>query len=392
MDTKDQSSEITSPEAMTPDSSVMPSELEELTQAGEATAVPTTQAAPPEKTAQKTQTPMQESLQRLRRDKRAMVSLGIILFFVVLAVIGPVIYQHIGGPYQSVINGTVGPAQYHSFGFGLEERTNELPSWFYYFTNGGLSKSDLQTRHLPSFQYLLGTDELGRDILARLMQGLLISISVAIVVEIVDIILGILIGVLAGFYGGWIDQLLARFTDLMFAFPGLLFLILVAGIFGSWADNTLSNLPVIGANGNARLLLVAVALAFTVWPLMARYVRGQTLQLKEQQFVEAARTSGTTNSRIILRHIVPNLFSIVIVASTLNISNTIIAEAGISYLGLGVKIPGSSLGLMISSASSFLDVYPWETLVPALTLAIIVVCFSFLGDGLRDAFDPRSKD
>jgi len=390
MDTKDQSSEVTSPEAMAPDSTVMPPpELAEMIQdAG----VTTEQGSPTDTKAKKTQTPIQESLQRLRRDKRAMVCLGIILFFVVLAIIGPVIYQHIGGPYQSVINGTVYPAQYHSFGFGLEERTHELPSWFYYFTNGGLSKADLQLRHLPSFQYLLGTDELGRDILARLMQGLLISISVAIVVEIVDIILGILIGVLAGFYGGWLDQLLARFTDLMFAFPGLLFLILVAGIFGSWADQNLGNVPLIGANGNARLLLVSMALAFTVWPLMARYVRGQTLQLKEQQFVEAARTSGTTNSRTILRHIIPNLFSIVIVASTLNISNTIIAEAGISYLGLGVKIPGSSLGLMISSGSTFLDVYPWETLVPALTLAIIVVAFSFFGDGLRDAFDPRSKD
>jgi peptide/nickel transport system permease protein len=135
-----------------------------------------------------------------------------------------------------------------------------------------------------------------------------------------------------------------------------------------------------------------MALAFTVWPLMARYVRGQTLQLKEQQFVEAARTSGTSNSRIILRHIIPNLFSIVIVAATLNISNTIIAEAGISYLGLGVKIPGSSIGLMISSGSTFLDTHPWEVLVPAVTLALIVVAFSFLGDGLRDAFDPRSKD
>ncbi|MDQ6659508.1 MAG: ABC transporter permease, partial [Chloroflexota bacterium] len=128
------------------------------------------------------------------------------------------------------------------------------------------------------------------------------------------------------------------------------------------------------------------------WPLMARYVRGQTLQLKEQQFIEAAHTSGTTNTRIILRHIVPNLFSIVVVAATLDISNTIVGEAGISYLGLGVQVPGSSIGLMISDASAALETSPWETLVPALVLAIIVLAFSFLGDGLRDAFDPRSKD
>ena len=370
MDTKDQSSEITSPEVIeSADRTVIPPppEMAEMVQDAGAIAAPAAQLPATDKKAKKSTTPMQESLQRLRRDKRAMISLGIIVFFVLLAVIGPVIYQHAGGPYQSVINGTVGPQEYHSFGFGLNERTHELPSWFYYFTDGGLTKSDMQLRHLPSFQFLLGTDELGRDILARLMQGILISISVAIVVEIVDILLGILVGVLAGFYGGWIDQFLARFTDLMFAFPGLLFLILVAGILGGWADQTLGGLPIIGANGNARLLLVSMALAFTVWPLMARYVRGQTLQLKEQQFVEAARTSGTTNRRIILRHIIPNLFSIVIVAATLNISNTIIAEAGISYLGLGVKIPGSSIGLMISSGSIFLDSHPWEVLVPAVT-------------------------
>jgi len=208
----------------------------------------------------------------------------------------------------------------------------------------------------------------------------------------VDITLGISVGVMAGFHGGRIDQCLARFTDIMFAFPGLLFVILLTGIFGSAADNALSNIPIIGPNGNARLILVSGALAFTIWPLMARYVRGQTLQLKEQQFIEAARTAGTPNGRIIRRHIIPNLFSIVVVAATLNISTTIVAEAGISLLGLGVQPPGSSIGLMISAASQLIDTHPWEVLVPSVVLAIIVLAFSFFGDGLRDAFDPRSKD
>ena len=125
---------------------------------------------------------------------------------------------------------------------------------------------------------------------------------------------------------------------------------------------------------------------------MARYVRGQTLQLKEQQFVEAARTSGTSNARIIMHHIVPNLFSIVVVASTLNIAGTVIGEAGLSLLGLGVQQPGSSLGLMISDATSLISTHPWEIVLPSLVLTLIVLAFSFLGDGLRDAFDPRSKD
>lgn len=315
-------------------------------------------------------TPFQESLKRFRRDKKAMISLGVIIFLVLLAIVGPPIYQHIGGSYTSTTNGVIGPDQYHSFGHAEVDRLTEG----------------------PSAQYWLGTDGLGRDILARLMQGVLISIAVAVLVEIVDIVLGIIVGVLAGYYGGWIDFLLARFTDIMFAFPGLLFLILISGIMGPWADKNLNHIPVIGANGNARLLLVSLALAFTIWPLMARYVRGQTLQLKQQQYVEAAKTLGSSDFQIILRHIIPNLFSIVVIASTLNISNTIISEAGISFLGLGVQPPGSSIGLMVSEGSQYIRTNLWVAIVPCTMLAIIVLAFSFLGDGVRDTFDPRAKD
>lgn len=178
----------------------------------------------------------------------------------------------------------------------------------------------------------------------------------------------------------------------MFAFPGLLFVILLTGILGGQADVVFSHIPIVGPNGNARLLLVSFALSFTVWPLMARYVRGQALQLKQQQFIEAARTSGTSNIKIILRHIIPNLFSIVVIASTLNIANTIISEAGISLLGLGVQAPGSSIGLMISDGTELLDTKPLQVIIPVIALAFIVLAFSFLGDGLRDAFDPRSKE
>ena len=318
----------------------------------------------------KSPTPLQDSLRRLRHDVRAMISLGVILLFFVLPIVGPLIYQHIGGPYQSALNGTISPGVYHNPFHQELDRLDEG----------------------PSAQYWLGTDDIGRDLFARLMQGMLVSISVALLVEVVDIVLGILVGTLAGFYGGWIDQFLARFTDIMFAFPGLLFAILLTGIFGVAADTSLANVPVIGANGNARLVVVSLALAFTAWPLMARYVRGQTLQLKEQQYIEAARTSGTSNTRIILRHIIPNLFSIVVVASTLNIANTVIGEAGLSFLGLGVQPPGSSIGLMINNALNLTDTHPWEVLLPSIALTLVVLAFSFLGDGLRDAFDPRSKD
>ena len=374
MDTRDKNQERVAESFMTPDSGMSQAPIDMnltvLTDSDIATTLGENELQDLKEPLKKPATPFQESMRRLRRDKRAMTSVGVIVFFVLLAIFGPFIYQHIGGIYLSPISGPIGPQVYHTFYHQELDRQDEL----------------------PSLQYWLGTDQLGRDILARLMQGILISITVALLVEVVDVGVGITVGVLPGFNGGAIDQVLARFTDIIFAFPGLLFIILVAGIWGGWADTTLSNIPIIGANGNARLLVVSLALAFVAWPLMARYVRGQTLQLKEQQFIEAARTAGTSDFRIMLRHIIPNLFSIVIVASTLNIVGTIIGEAGISLLGLGVQPPGSSIGLMIADAQPLVDSHPWEILVPTVVLTIFVLAFSFLGDGLRDAFDPRSKD
>ncbi|MBX5456813.1 MAG: ABC transporter permease [Thermogemmatispora sp.] len=373
MDAHQRSSEAAGESFVKPDAGLQPPPAELLELAAGVSETPPLAVPPGEEELlqeRRAPSPLRESLRRLRRDKRAMASLGLIIFFVLVAFFGPPIYQHIGGIYQSPQNGPVPASVYHSYYHEELIRQDEG----------------------PSAQYWLGTDDLGRDILARLMQGMLVSIIVATLVEVVDIVLGLIVGVLAGYFGGWIDQLLARFTDLMFAFPGLLFAIMLTGIIGPGASDALAKLPIIGPNGNGRLLLVSLALAITVWPLMARYVRGQTLQLKEQQFIEAARTSGSSNLRIIFRHIIPNLMSIVVVASTLNISNTIIGEAGISLLGLGVQAPGSSLGLMISDATPYINTHPWEILVPTTVLALIVLAFSFLGDGLRDAFDPRSKD
>lgn len=374
MDTKDKNQEVAAEGSIAPDAGMSPSLFDPvpalLTDNNLATTLGENELQDLQEKQKKPTTPFQDSMRRLRRDKRAMASVGVVVFFVLLALFGPPIYQHIGGIYQSPISGPIGPQVYHTYYHQELTRQDEL----------------------PSSQYWLGTDQLGRDQLARLMQGILISITVALLVEVVDVVVGITVGVLAGFFGGAIDQVLARFTDIIFAFPGLLFLIMVAGIWGGWADTTLSNIPIIGANGNARLLLISLALAFVAWPLMTRYVRGQTLQLKEQQFIEAARTAGTSDFRIILRHIIPNLFSIVVVAATLDMVGTIIGEAGISLLGLGVQPPGSSIGLMISQAQNVIDSHPFEILLPTALLAILVMAFSFLGDGLRDAFDPRSKD
>lgn len=374
MDTKD-----TKPDVIVPDTTITSLEAELRATASQPVAAETIPEAEvlaegettdTTTTAQKAPTPLQDSLRRLRRDKRAMVSIVVILFFIIIPIIGPPIYTHIGGLYHSDVNGTLGQQVYH------DPFHQELT----------------QQDQGPSAMYWLGTDSIGRDLLARLMNGMLISLIVAITVEVFNVVLGLTFGILAGYFGGIIDQFLARFTDVMFAFPGLLFAILLTGIFGSQADIVFSRIPIIGANGDARLLLVSLALTIASWPFMARLARGQTLQLKEQQFIEAARTAGTSNFKIIIRHIIPNLFSIIVVAATLDISGTIVGEAGLSFLGLGVQPPGSSLGLMISDATAVLDSHPWEILLPSLILALIVIALSFLGDGLRDAFDPRSKD
>ena len=318
--------------------------------------------------------PMRESIRRFLRDKRAVASLGLLISIFFLALIFPPIYQHIGDPIRKQVSPgfvlTTNADQYHS------------PSYQDY-------DRKLQT---PTAMHWLGTDDSGQDILARMLQGWQVSLLVAIAVEIQDIGLGVFFGVLAGFFGGTLDTLLSRFTDLMFAFPGLLFAILVTAIFGEkvqeWAGSTFGN----GFEPYGRLLLASLVLGFIGWPQMARYIRGQTLQLKEQQFIEAARTNGTRSLKIIWRHILPNVVSLIIVVATLDMAGTVIAEGTLSLLGLGAQPPGSSLGLMIFQYSGYLQVFSYEIWWPIIGLVVLVLALSFIGDGLRDAFDPRTKD
>lgn len=308
--------------------------------------------------------PLQASLRRLGRDRRAMFFLALVLVIIVVSYVGPLIYTRVG---PTIMGGAAG-------------LTKETPAMYHNYTYGDLSTPDSPSTAL----HPLGTDAIGRDILARIMAGVNVSIEVALLVEILDILFGVTIGTLAGFYGGWLATFLDRFTDLMFAFPGLLFAILVAATLGPAFQQKLG-LP-------GRLILVALALGISVWPFMARLVRGQTLQLREQQFIEASRTVGSSNARIIMQHIVPNLFNIVIVAAALDVVNTIVSEAVISLLGLGVQTPGSSLGLMINDAVSQIAINPMEVIWSTAVLTIIVLAFSFIGDGVQDAFNPRTKD
>jgi ABC-type dipeptide/oligopeptide/nickel transport system permease subunit len=323
--------------------------------------------------------PGRAALRRFLRDTRAVFCLGVILFIIVGSFVFPPFYRHIGPTIKGGVTGAtlIGPNLYH------DPRHVEL------------THADEPSSFFPigpkSLVFPLGADSLGRDNLARLMAGVNVSIIIALAVEVFDIGLGLLFGTLSGFFGGWLDTVLARFTDIMFAFPGLLLIILIGATLGPIFDNFFHPLDRFFP-GVGRVALLIAAIGFLVWPLMMRYTRGQTLQLREQQYIEAARTVGSSNGQIIRRHIIPNMMSIVVVAATLNVLGTITTEAGISLLGVGIQPPATSLGLMISDAIGTVYINPIELIIPGLTLVILVVCFAFMGDGINDAFNPRTKD
>lgn len=235
----------------------------------------------------------------------------------------------------------------------------------------------------PGPGHLLGTDRDGIDILARLLSGLRVSIGVALFVEVLNVIIGVPIGMAAGYFGGKVDFVLSRIADALFAFPGLLLAILVAGIFGPSVGDT--------AGGLGRLALVCAALTLVSWPLMARYVRAEVLSLRERDYVEAARAIGASTPRIVLVHIAPNVLGLILTVTTLDMASQVVNEATLSLLGLGVQPPNSSIGLMISNAINELNINWTESFFPGLALTLLVLCFSFVGDGLREAFDPRSQ-
>lgn len=237
---------------------------------------------------------------------------------------------------------------------------------------------------MPSSEHWLGADNIGRDTLARLMLGLRVSLIVAFYVESLNILLGATLGLLAGYWGGLLDVIVTRLADMLFAFPGLLLAILVTAAFGPAVTEQFG--------GIGRLLLVAGSLSLVSWPLMARLVRSQALVLREQDFVTASRSLGAQDSWIILHHILPNVMGLIIVSSTLDIANVVVNEAVLSLLGLGIQPPDPSIGKMITDSIPFLAANALQVFFPSVTLVLIVLVFSFLGDGVRDAYDPRTLD
>ncbi len=233
-------------------------------------------------------------------------------------------------------------------------------------------------REPPSVAHFFGTDELGRDLFVRLWDGGRISILIGIATMLISILIGILIGSVAGFYGGRIDNVLMRFTDYMLSIPQLFMLLLFAQLLRNTNNPALSG-------GPAPIIVIIGILA---WPPSARLVRGQFLALKAKEFVEAARMSGARNIRIILRHILPNAASPIIVAATLRVGAAIITESTLSFLGFGVQPPTATWGNMLKNAQAQMTYAPWTAIFPGLAILITVLSLNYIGDGLRDALDP----
>jgi oligopeptide transport system permease protein len=233
-------------------------------------------------------------------------------------------------------------------------------------------KADVWTPPLTG-GHLLGTDALGRDLLARLLMGLRVSLAIGLVATAVSLVIGVAWGATAGFVGGRTDETMMRIVDVLYSLPFIFFVILLMVTFGS------------------SLVLMFVAIGAVEWLTMSRIVRGQTLALKQKEFVEAARAAGLTNAAIIRRHIVPNLLGPVVVYVTLTIPAVILAESFLSFLGLGVQPPMASLGGLISDGAQQMELAPWLLIFPSAAMIVTLLSFNFIGDGLRDAIDPKDR-
>lgn len=227
--------------------------------------------------------------------------------------------------------------------------------------------------HPPSTEFLFGTDQLGRDLFARVMLGTRTSLEIALTAVLMSVVIGLPLGMISGYFGGWIDNVLMRLVDTLLSFPALLLALTISAVLGPNIQNT----------------IVAIGIAFT--PFLARIIRGEALRVAQMPYVEAARAAGTTDGMMLIRHVLPNIMPPVIVQATISLAFAILAEAGLSFLGLGTQPPAASWGLMIQASRDYLDVAPWTALVPGGAVALTVLGLNMFGDVLRDVLDPRAK-
>ncbi len=282
--------------------------------------------------APKDRSPLHEALLRLARRRGAMIGLAVVVFFIAIAAFAP----HVA-PYEPTAT-----------------------DW-------------MAVRKPPSWAHPFGTDEVGRDVLTRVIYGARASLSAGLVSVALAVALGLPIGLIAGYAGGWTEAALMRLTDAMLAIPFLILAIALAAFLGPTLTNA----------------MIAIGLSATT--IFIRLTRAQVQSVKVEEYVEAARAAGATPVRIVLRHILPNILPAILVQATLTIAAAIIAEASLSFLGLGQQPPDPSWGSMLNTAKNFLSQAPWMAVWPGLSIFLVVLSFNLLGDGLRDALDPRHR-
>lgn len=240
------------------------------------------------------------------------------------------------------------------------------------------SNPDLVKSFSPTLQHPMGTDVAGRDLLARVLLGGRISLMVGIISTIVSLLIGVAYGATAGYAGGKLDEVMMRFVDILYAIPYMMIVIVLLALFG-------------GQSPLGQLFLLFIALGAVSWLTMARIVRGQVISLKNQEFVTAARAGGVSQTKIVFRHLVPNCIGPVIVYATLQIPSVMLLEAFLSFLGLGVQAPLASWGSLAADGIQTIAIFPWQLIFPGVTMALTLFSLNFIGDGLRDALDPRMK-
>jgi oligopeptide transport system permease protein len=321
-----------------------------------------------------------DSMERLFRNRLAVVGLAIIILYILMAVFAS----------------WIAPKPYAQSSLAVN---NSAPQWVFsvFPSMKPLGTPNGYIQVVEFSDYPLGTDGLGRDLLSRLIYGARVSLAVALVGPLVAIAIGVIFGLVSGYMGGWIDNLMMRIVDVVYAFPSLLLIIIMMAYFRSGAFTKPEMQGTFGYfmfqldNSMGGMLFIFIGIGLTSWIGLARLTRGQVLSVRELDYIIAARALGATTWQIIFRHVLPNIMGPLIVSETLSIPGYISAEAFLSFIGLGVNPPTPSWGEMISSGASAISSYPYQAIFPALALFIIMFAFNFLGDGLRDAFDPRMR-
>ncbi|HCM26945.1 MAG: peptide ABC transporter permease [Treponema sp. GWB1_62_6] len=333
-----------------------------------------------------------DAWKRLRKNSMALIGLYIVGFYLAVSLAAPILplqdpnhqeLMHINLPPSLKPAGVLAKAKIETRMLQLKEtiekqnREDLKTELLYQVAEIARLEREFLTHPEHSNVYILGTDYLGRDMLARIIYGGRISMGIGVVGTITAVFIGIIFGAIAGYAGGNLDNYMMRFVDIMYGLPYMLVVIILMSMVPSGSDS---------------IFILFIAIALVSWLTIARVVRGQIISLKNAEFVEAARSMGASPGRIIFRHLLPNTLGVIIIFATLQMPSFIMNESFLSFLGLGVSAPAASWGTLVADGVKGMELYPWRLVFPALSMTIFLFAMNFLGDGLRDALDPQSKN